>query len=166
MASSQSFGTRLQWPPTTRLSRPLCARRLSPRSLPSPGAAANTSVRFAGCRSLRNRRSTARISSSGVPMPTKPDTHTVSRSRTMAIASSAETILFLRLIRLLPVGEPPGDPRAEQGLELTAAKYADVSARQSELSVVTCADFFPQRLRRSRWDDVVVLREYVEDWHR
>ena len=34
------------------------------------------------------------ISSSGVPLPTKPETATVSPSRTMASASSADTILF------------------------------------------------------------------------
>src|ERR1700712_2659763 len=36
-----SLGTSAQWPPTTRFTRPGMARRLRPRSLPSPGAAAN-----------------------------------------------------------------------------------------------------------------------------
>src|ERR1700730_2978846 len=164
-ASSQSLGTKLQWPPTTRLRRPLCARRLSPRSLPSPGAAATTNVRFEGCRSFRNRRSKPRISSSGVPMPTNPETHTVSPSRTMAIASSAETILFLRVIRLLPFGEPLGDPGTEQSLRLAADEYAHVSAWQSELRIVAGTDLCPQRLRGSRRDDVVVLGVHVEDRH-
>src|ERR1700756_3756435 len=126
--------------------RPLWARRLSPRSLPSPGAAANTNVRFDGCRSFRKRRSKARISSSGVPMPTNPETHTVSPSRTMAMASSAETILFVRVIRLLPFDEPLGDPGAEQGLRLATDEYAHVSTRQGELGIIVCANFCPQRL--------------------
>src|ERR1043166_4370594 len=57
-------------------------------------------VRPAGWRSRRNRRSIAINSSSGVPMPTKPDTDMVSPSRMIAIASSTETILFLRLMAL------------------------------------------------------------------
>src|SRR3984893_8344050 len=164
-ASSQSLGTKLQWPPTTRLRRPLCPSRLSPRSLPSPGAAANTNVRFEGCRSFRNRRSKPRISSSGVPMPTNPETHTVSPSRTMAIASSAETILFLRVIRLLPFGEPLGDPGTEQRRRLAADEYAHVSAWQSELRIVAGTGLCPQRLRGSRRDDVVVFSVHVEDRH-
>src|SRR6516165_792385 len=165
MASSQSLGTKLQWPPTTRLKIPLCARRLSPRSLPSPGAAANTNVRFAGCRSFRNRRSTARISSSGVPMPTNPDTLTVSPSRTMAIASSAETILFFSVIHLLPFGEPLGDARTEQSLRLAPDEYAHVPAWQGKLRIVAGADFCCQRLGGCRRDDVIVLGEDVEDRH-
>jgi hypothetical protein len=62
--------------------------------LPSPGAAAKTSVSPCGCRDARKRRSTAAISSSGVPVPTKPETETVSPSRRIAAASSGETILF------------------------------------------------------------------------
>ena len=53
------FGTRDQWPPTTRLSRPACASRLSPRSWPSPGAAAKTRVRSEGWPAFKKRRSSA-----------------------------------------------------------------------------------------------------------
>ena len=133
-ASSPSFGTRLQCPPTTRLIRPLCASRLRPRSLPSPGAAANISVRSAGWRSFRKRRSSARINSSGVPMPTKPDTHIVSPSRTMAIASSAETILFLSVIGSRPLGQPVRDPGPEQGLRFAADEHADMAAGQRQFA--------------------------------
>ena len=46
--AAASFGTSAQWPPIARCTSPSCARRLRPRSLPSPGAAANTSVRSRG----------------------------------------------------------------------------------------------------------------------
>ena len=52
------------------------------------------SDRAATCVSTK-RRSSAAISSSGVPMPTKPENATVSPSRISAIASSALTILSL-----------------------------------------------------------------------
>ena len=50
-AIAESFGTSDQWPPIARLTRPSCASWFNPRSLPSPGAAANTSVnRLGTCR--------------------------------------------------------------------------------------------------------------------
>ena len=47
----------------------------------------------------------AAISSSGVPMPTKPEIETVSPSRRIAAASSGETILFFTAASF------PPDPR-------------------------------------------------------
>src|SRR5262249_60225929 len=129
-----------------------------------PGAAANIRPRPVGWRSLRKRRSSARINSSGVPIPTKPETPPMSQSRMMAMASSAETILFLS-IHSVSVREPLGDARAEQGLRLAADEDAHVAARQRQLGVVLGADLGAERLRRRRRDDVVVLGEDVEHRH-
>src|SRR3954470_13302438 len=93
-AMAPSFGTNDQCPPTTRFTSPACASRFRPRSLPSPGAAAKTNVRPRGWPVSTKRFSSATISSSGVPVPTNPENAIVSPSRTMAIASAAETTLF------------------------------------------------------------------------
>src|SRR5215211_7231817 len=99
-------------------------------------------------------------------MPTKPETHIVSPSRTMAIASSADTILFLSVIGLLPLGKPFGDSGAEQGLRLAADEYADMSTRQWQLAVVLSPHFCSEGLRRGGRNDVVVLGKHVEHGHR
>src|SRR5215204_4663857 len=142
-ANSPIFGIRDQCPPTTRLSRPGCASRLSPRSLPSPGAAAKTRVRAEGCRTWRKRRSSARISSSGVPMPTNPELHTVSPSRITAMASSAETILLVsmlgRRIRVV-FSQPVRDAGTQQPLRLAAHEYAHMAAGKRKLLVVLAPD--------------------------
>src|SRR5215218_3189845 len=180
-ASLESFGTSAQWPPTARRTSPSWARRFSPRSLPSPGAAAKTSVSPCGRPEARKRRSMAAISSSGVPMPTKPETATVSPSRRIAAASSGETILFLtarsspldpRLLllrrlrlRLLALGEPLGDPRPEQLLRAAADEDADMAAGQRQLGVVLRPDQAAQRPRGGGRDDVVVLGIDVEHRH-
>src|SRR3954470_9039468 len=172
MASSRAsrpiFGTSDQCPPTTRLSRPGCARRLRPRSPPSPGAAAKTRVRPAGWRVSRNRRSRARISSPGVPMPTKPELHTVSPSRITAAASSGETILLLNTpgSRVLVVlGQPVGDARTQEPLRLAAHEHAHMPARQRKLLVGLATDAEPGRLGGGGRDDVVVLGEHVQHRH-
>src|SRR4051794_24207054 len=168
-ANAPIFGTRDQWPPTTRLSRPACASRLSPRSWPSPGAAAKTRVRSEGWPAFKKRRSSARISSSGVPIPTKPEVQTVSPSRTMAMASSAETILLanMRGGRLSVVlGQPVRDAWTQQPLQLAAHEHAHMAARKRKLLIVLAPDADLEGLRRRRRDDVVVLSEYVEHRHR
>ena len=48
VASLASFGTSAQWPPIARLISPGRANRFNPSSLPSPGAAAKTSVKSRG----------------------------------------------------------------------------------------------------------------------
>src|SRR3954468_14730891 len=167
-ASSPIFGIRDQWPPTTRLSRPACASRLSPRSLPSPGAAAKTRVRPEGLLAARKRRSRARISSSGVPMPTNPELHTVSPSRITAPASSGETILLLNMpgSRVCVVlGQPVGDARTQEPLRFAAHEHAHMPARQRALLVGLAADAEPERLGGGGWDDVVVLGEDVQHRH-
>src|SRR5215472_15125687 len=77
-----------------RLTRPGRARRFNPSSLPSPGAAAKTSVKFFGAPVSAKRCSSAAIKAAGVPLPTKPEQATVSPSRMIATASAALTILF------------------------------------------------------------------------
>src|SRR3954471_1455004 len=157
-ANAPIFGTRDQCPPTTRLSRPACASRLSPRSWPSPGAAAKTRVRSKGWPAFKKRRSSARISSSGVPIPTKPEVQTVSPSRITATASSAETILFANMaVGPLGVGpgEPVRDPGAEQPLRPAADEHADVAAGQRQLLVVLAPDADLERLGGRGRDDVV-----------
>src|SRR3954447_14738331 len=167
-ASAPIFGTSDQCPPTTRLSRPGCARRLRPRSRPSPGAAAKTRVRPEVWRVSRKRRSRARISSSGVPMPTNPELHTVSPSRITATASLAETILLLNMpgSRVLVVlGQPVGDARTQEPLRLAAHEHAHMPARQREFLVVLAANAELERLRGGGRDDVVVLGEHVQHRH-
>ena len=94
-AIAQSLGTSAPVAADRALDQALpCARRFRPRSLPSPGAAANSSVRSRGDAVSTKRFSSAAISSSGVPLPTKPEKAMVSPSRMMAMASAAETILF------------------------------------------------------------------------
>src|SRR5215213_1922379 len=167
-ANSPIFGTRDQCPPTTRLSRPACASRLSPRSLPSPGAAANTRARPEGWRACRKRRSSARISSSGVPMPTKPEVQTVSPSRMTATASSAETILWVNMRggRILVVlGQPVRNAGAQQPLRLAADEHADMATGKRKLLVIRAPDAELERLRGCGRDDVVVLGEHVQHRH-
>src|SRR3954452_10735135 len=167
-ASAPIFGTSDQCPPTTRLSRPACASRLRPCSRPSPGAAAKTRVRPEGWRVSRKRRSRARISSSGVPMPTNPELHTVSPSRITATASWAETILLLNMpgSRVLVVlGQPGGDARTQEPLRLAADEHAHVPAGQRELLVVLAADEEPEGLGVGGRDDVAVLGEDVQHRH-
>src|SRR4051794_2553131 len=167
-ASSPIFGIRDQWPPTTRLSRPACASRLSPRSLPSPGAAAKTRVRPEGLLAARKRRSRARISSSGVPMPTNPELHTVSPSRITATASSGETILCVSMLRsrvLVVLGQPVRNPGTQQPLRLTAHEHAHMTARQRKLLVVLAANAELESLGGGGRDDVVVLGEHVQHRH-
>src|SRR4051794_10600943 len=142
-ASAPIFGTSDQCPPTTRLSRPACASRLRPRSWPSPGAAAKTRVRPDGWRVSRKRRSSARISSSGVPMPTNPELHTVSPSRITATASSGETILLLNMPGshvLVVLGQPSRDAGTQEPLRFAAHEHAHMPARQRELLVVLAPD--------------------------
>src|SRR3954469_14531626 len=163
-ASRPIFGTSDQCPPTTRLSRPGCARRLRPRSCPSPGAAAKTRVRPEGWRVSRKRRSSARISSSGVPMPTKPELHTVSPSRITATASSAETILLVSMPGgrvVVVLGQPVGDARTQQLLRLAAHEHAHMTARKREFLVILAPDAELQGLGGRGRDDVVVLGEHV-----
>src|SRR3954470_23796596 len=173
MASSRAsrpiFGTSDQCPPTTRLSRPGCARRLRPRSLPSPGAAAKTRVRPEGWRVSRKRRSSARMSSSGVPMPTNPEVHTVSPPRITATASSGETILCVSMLRgrvLVVLGQPVRDARAQQPLRLAAHEHAHMAAGQRELLIILAPDAEPQGLGGCGRNDMVVLSEHVQDRHR
>src|SRR5215207_5422046 len=150
-ANSPIFGISDQCPPTTRLSKPGCASRLSPRSLPSPGAAAKTRVRAEGCRAWRKRRSSARISSSGVPMPTNPELHTVSPSRISATASWAETILLVSMPRgrvVVVLGQPVGDAGTQQPLRLAAYEHAHMPARKRKLLVVLAPDAELERLIR------------------
>src|SRR4051812_32761038 len=165
-ASCPIFGTRDQCPPTTRLSRPGCASRLRPRSWPSPGAAAKTRVRPAGWRMSRKRRSSARMSSSGVPMPTNPEVHTVSPSRITATASSGETILLASGMAtgrvLVVLGQPVRDAGAQQPLRLATHEHAHMAARQREFLVVLAANAELERLRGGGRDDVVVLGEHVQ----
>src|SRR5262249_51840767 len=131
----------------------------------SPGAAANTSVRSAGWCSRKNRCSIAISSSSGVPIPTNPDTDMVSPSRIIAIASSTETILFLSIMALLTLGEPLGDAGAEKRLRFSADKYTDVPAGQGQLRVILGPDLRTERLGGGGRNDVVVLGEHVEHRH-
>src|ERR1700678_462310 len=163
-ARRPSFGTSDQWPPMARLINPSCARRLRPRSLPSPGAAANTSVRPAGSRVSRKRGSIAISTSSGVPMPTKPDIDTVSPFRMMAAASAEEMILF-RMAVSLSLGQPCGDTGRKQRLGPAADENPDMTARQRQLGVVLGADLVPQCARCRRRNDVVVLGVDVQDRH-
>src|SRR3954471_6212567 len=155
-ANSPIFGIRDQCPPTTRLSRPGCASRLSPRSWPSPGAAAKTRVRPEGWRVSRKRRSSARMSSSGVPMPTNPELHTVSPSRITATASSAETILCVSMLRgrvLIVLGQPGRDAWTQEPLRLAAHEHAHMPARERKLLVVLAADADLERLGGGGRDD-------------
>src|SRR4051812_19552107 len=163
-ASAPSFGTSDQCPPTTRFTSRSSASRLRPRSLPSPGAAANIRVSPAGCCVSSKRSRSAISSSSGVPMPTKPETATVSPSRTSATASAADTILFLSMAgaALGPLRQPLRDARAEQPLRLAADEDADMPARQRKLGVVVGAELAAERLRGRGRDDVVVLGEDVQ----
>src|SRR3954471_22450247 len=167
-ASSPLFGTRDQCPPTTRLSRPACASRLRPRSWPSPGAAAKTRVRPAGWPAFKKRRSSARMSSSGVPMPTNPELHTVSPSRITATASSAETILCVCMVRgrvVVVLGQPVRNAGAQQPLRLAAHEHAHMPAGQRELLVVLALNTKLECLGGGRRDDVVVLGEHVQHRH-
>src|SRR5215207_7641305 len=167
-ANSPIFGIRDQCPPTTRLSRPACASRLSPRSLPSPGAAAKTRVRSEGCRTWRKRRSSARISSSGVPIPTKPELHTVSPSRMTATASWAETILLVSMPRgrvVVVLGQPVRNAGTQQPLRLAAHEHAHMPARKRKLLVVLAPDAELERLSGRGRDDVVILGEDVQHRH-
>src|SRR3954462_11786359 len=164
-ANSPIFGIRDQWPPTTRLSRPACASRLRPRSLPSPGAAAKTRVRPEGLLAARKRRSSARMSSSGVPMPTNPELHTVSPSRITATASSGETILCVSMLRSrirVVLGQPVRNAGAQQPLRLAAHEHAHMAARQREFLVVLAPDAKFEGLGGGGRDDVVVLGEHVQ----
>src|SRR5215218_8339689 len=167
-ARSPIFGTRDQCPPTTRLSKPGCASRLSPRSWPSPGAAAKTRVRPEGCRAWRKRRSSARISSSGVPMPTNPELDTVSPSRMTATASSAETILLVSMPRgrvVVVFSQPVRNAGAQQSLRLAAHEHAHMPARKREFLVVLAPDTELEGLAGGRRDDVVILGEDVQHRH-
>src|SRR3954453_20768075 len=156
-ANAPIFGTRDQWPPTTRLSRPACASRLSPRSWPSPGAAAKTRVRSEGWPAFKKRRSSARISSSGVPIPTKPEVQTVSPSRITATTSSAETILLVSMPggRVVVVfGQPVRNAGAQQPLRLAAHEHAHMAARKREFLVVPAANAELEGLGGGGRDDV------------
>ena len=99
-----------------------------------------------GWRSLRKRLSSARISSSGVPMPTKPETHTVSSSRTNGDGFVGGNDLVLERHRLKFLSDQPlGDPGAEQGLRLAADEHADVSPGSGSSGVVLgCRLFAPE----------------------
>src|SRR3954467_4473138 len=167
-ASAPIFGTSDQCPPTTRLSRPGCARRLRPRSRPSPGAAAKTRVRPEGWRVSRKRRSSARISSSGVPMPTNPEVHTVSPSRITATASSGETILCVSMLRgrvLVVLGQPVRHAGTQEPLRLAAHEHAHMAAGQRKFLVVLAANAELEGLAGGGRDDVVVLGEHVQHRH-
>src|SRR5450830_1437231 len=101
-ASWPTLGISPQCPPMARRTSPGCPRWLSPRSPPSPWPAANTRVRSRGAWLVVKRCSRASSSSSGVPMPTKPEVATTSPSRTRAAASAAETILLrMSCLRML-----------------------------------------------------------------
>src|SRR3954454_23112896 len=102
-------------------------------------------------------------------MPTKPEVQTVSPSRTMATASSAETILLanMRGGRLSVVlSQPVRDARTQQPLRLAAHEHAHMAARKRKLLVVLAPDADLEGLRRRRRDNVVVLGEDVEHRHR
>src|SRR5215212_11228404 len=105
------------------------------------------------------------MSSSGVPMPTKPETHTVSPSRITATASSAETILCVSMLRgrvLVVLGQPVGNAGAQQPLRLATDEHAHMAARQREFLVVLAAHAELERLGGGGRDDVVVLGEHVQ----
>ena len=145
-ASAPSFGTSDQWPPTTRFTRPSCARRLRPRSLPSPGRRGEHQREVA--RRARSRGSAARARRSArraCRCRRSPRHATVSPSRMIAIASAAETILFftMRPPRTLPdSGSPSVDRRAAVLRDLAPtsrarpamnlAKFSGVSPTYSE----------------------------------
>src|SRR3954453_9895383 len=104
------------------------------------------------------------MSSSGVPMPTNPELHTVSPSRITATASSAETILCVSMLRgrvLVVLGQPVRDAWTQEPLRLAAHEHAHMPARQREFLVVLAADAEPQGLRGGGRDDMVVLGEHV-----
>src|SRR5689334_7402670 len=139
-ARAPSFGTSDQCPPTTRFTNPSWARRLRPLSLPSPGAAANTSVRSRGCPVSRKRFSSATMSSSGVPVPTKPEKAMVSPSRTMAIASAAETILFFTRPRGSLRRPDAADVRRGLGVEQEVLDDRDLRVAHEGWRVTAIAD--------------------------
>src|SRR6266404_1878114 len=101
-------------------------------------------------------------------MPTKPETQIVSPSRMIAIASSAETILFVSAMRdpfSLALGEPFGDAGTQQPLGLAADEHADVPAGKRQFGVVRAADLPAQCPRGGRRYDVIVAGEDVEHGH-
>src|SRR3954469_5753283 len=103
------------------------------------------------------------MSSSGVPMPTNPEVHTVSPSRITATASSGETILCVSMLRsrvLVVLGQPVRNPGTQQPLRLTAHEHADMAAGQRQLLVVLAAHAESQGLGGGGRDDVVVLGEH------
>src|SRR3954447_8721357 len=109
------------------------------------------------------------MSSSGVPMPTNPEVHTVSPSRITATASSGETILCVSMLRgrvLVVLGQPVRDARAQQPLRLAAHEHAHMAAGQRELLIILAPDAEPQGLGGCGRNDMVVLSEHVQDRHR
>src|SRR3954468_21344462 len=105
------------------------------------------------------------MSSSGVPMPTNPEVHTVSPSRITATASSGETILLVSMLGgrvLVVLGQPVRDARTQQPLRLAAHEHAHMTAGQRKLLVVLRPDAESQGLRGGGRDDVVVLGEHVQ----
>ena len=97
---------------------------------------------------------------------------TVSPSRMIATASSAETILFgcshgaVQAASMAVLGQPVGDARPEEPLRLAADEHADMAAGQRELRVILRCRLAAQRLGGRGRDDVVVLGEHVEHRHR
>src|SRR3954462_2889991 len=109
------------------------------------------------------------MSSSGVPMPTNPEVHTVSPSRITATASSGETILCVSMLRgrvVVVLGQPVRDARAQHALRLAAHEHAHMAAGKRKLLVVLAPDAYLEGLRRRRRDNVVVRGEDVEHRHR
>ena len=119
----------------TRLTRP-CVREPVEAALLAVAGRGREDERQvrAGCRVSRKRRSSARISSSGVPMPTKPETATVSPSRIDRDGFVGGDDLVLehaagpRLGRARPASSAMPGPK--QRLRLAAHEHADMAAGQ------------------------------------
>src|SRR4051812_43167718 len=104
------------------------------------------------------------MSSSGVPMPTNPEVHTVSPSRITATASSGETILCVSMLRgrvVVVLGQPVRDARAQQPLRIAAHEHAHMAAGQRELLIVLAPDAEPQGLGGRSSLGPVVLISYL-----
>ena len=149
------------------LTSPSWARRLRPALLAVAGRGGEHQRQVPRAPPSRgNAPPRPMISSSGVPMPTKPETATVSPSRMTATASSGRNDLVCGHAPHA-YGRSPSHSAipGREALRLAADEHADVAAGQRELGVVVGADLAAQRLRGRRRDDVVVLGVDVQDRH-
>ena len=170
-ARSHSFGTSDQCPPTARLIRPACADGSSPRSLPSPGAAANTSVIPVGS-AVPGTASRARESVR--PAFRRPRTRNADR---VAVAyrrnrfRSRDNLVFHRFPRRRPAarfltGEPVRDPRVPAA-SATALRRTRRHARpEAAVRNNRSCPPSPSVPSRFRGNDVVFLRIHVQHGHR